>query len=70
MSNFKFLKNSGDCGMFVIKAMEFLTHGYDLSEIRQDDMAMYRQKITIDLYRHGAVKIATKVGSDFEMDDD
>jgi len=56
--------------MFVIKALEFLTHGYDLLEIRQDDMAMYRQKITIDLYRHGAVKIATKVGSDCEMDDD
>jgi len=56
--------------MFVIKALEFLTHGYDLLEIRQDDMAMYRQKITIDLYRHEAVKIATKVGSDCEMDDD
>ena len=55
--------------MFVIKTMEFMSHGLDLQDVKQEEMYMHRQKFTIDLYRHGAVKLATHVGSDMEIYD-
>ena len=69
LSNRNFFQNSGDCSMFVVKAMEFMSHDIDLLGVKQEDMNMHRQQLTIDLYRHGAVKLATHVGSDMEIDE-
>ena len=53
--------------MFVIKAVEYLTHGVHMSGLDASLMNMFRRKLTIDLYRHGAVKLATGYGSDDEF---
>lgn len=58
---------SGDCGMFTIKAAEFLVHYSPLTNLKQDDMRMFRQKLCIELYKHGALKNASpNVDSDSE----
>ena len=58
---------SGDCGMFTIKAAEFLVHYSPLANLKQDDMIMFRQKLCIELYKHGALKNASpNVNSDSE----
>ena len=55
--------------MFVIKAMEFMSHGLDLQDVKQEEMYMHRQKFTIDLYRHGVVKLVTHVGLNMKIYD-
>ena len=46
--------------MFMIKTAEFLAHDLPLSDLKQEDMIMYRQKMTTELYRHGALKLHTR----------
>ena len=65
--NIVYYVDSGDCGMFVIKTAEFLMHGLPLTDLKQDNMGMYRQKLVIDLYKHGRLKQDNRCMSDNDM---
>lgn len=58
--------NRGDCGMFCVKAAEFMIHGIPVSSLHQDNISMYRKKMATELYKHGALKMANNVESDEE----
>ena len=45
--NIVYYIDSGDCGMFVIKTAEFLMHGLPLTDLKQDNMAMYHQMLEL-----------------------
>ena len=53
--------------MFVIKAVEYLTHGVHMSGLDASLMNMFRRKLTIDLFCHEGVKLATGYGYDDEF---
>ena len=57
---------SGDCGMFAFKTAEFLAHGLPLTELHQEDMTMYRKKLCMELFRHGAIKAANNCESEVD----
>ncbi|CAH9057545.1 unnamed protein product [Cuscuta europaea] len=42
-------EDGGNCGMYVLKIAEFLMMGLDIKEIKSKDIAMYRQKMAIEL---------------------
>ena len=52
--------------MFCVKAAEFMIHGIPITSLHQDNMSMYRKKMATELYKHGAIKVATNTKSDEE----
>jgi len=52
--------------MFAFKTAEFLAHGLPLTELHQEDMTMYRKKLCMELFRHGAIKAANNCESEVD----
>ncbi|KAL5570627.1 hypothetical protein UlMin_027202 [Ulmus minor] len=46
-------QTGGDCGMFMVKFAEFMMCGQPLEKCTQADMPFFRNKIGIELFRHG-----------------
>ncbi|XP_062085260.1 uncharacterized protein LOC133791349 [Humulus lupulus] len=45
-------KTSGDCGVYVIKHLEYLLAKKSLSEVNDDNMDFFRKKTCVDLFYH------------------
>ncbi|XP_062117772.1 uncharacterized protein LOC133831485 [Humulus lupulus] len=45
-------KTSGDCGVYVIKHLEYLLAKKPLSEVNDDNMDFFRKKTCVDLFYH------------------
>ncbi|KAK6118634.1 hypothetical protein DH2020_047626 [Rehmannia glutinosa] len=41
---------SGDCGVFVIKYIEFLSAGQEINLVNSHHMLMWREKLAADIY--------------------
>lgn len=44
-------KNAYDCGMFLLMIADFLTDDIPLSNLKQSDIAFYRQKVCLSILR-------------------
>ncbi|VFQ69775.1 unnamed protein product [Cuscuta campestris] len=52
--------DAGNCGMFVLKIVEYLMMDMDIKDIRTDDMAAYRMKMATELVRFAESNMAAK----------
>ena len=61
-----FIFLSGDCGIFVLKYVEFLMVGKPMSKVTPQRMSYFRKKMCLEPRNHTTLKAIANIRSDYD----